>query len=205
MMEHNLHSTHQSIPSLSPISLLLPTTPSRSPSALSQLPLTLNLPIIRSSSSTINDRSFHSMDIHLFRTLHHLLLFSNDHLEPMLSLNTIQLFLYLFLPYIQTYIQQNEKEFLGHANLIEGWKFIWQPLVEYQQPNIRIFNALIKPDLSLMNENPWKDSGELQSNTFLSDSPSDPIIDHTPTSAPLVHMNSICSVSDLLVPTINPG
>lgn len=204
LIEHNLHSTHQSIPSLSPSSFLLPTSPSRSPSALSQLPIALNLPILRSSSTMINNRSFQASDIHLFRTLHHLLRYSNDHLEQLISLNTIQLFLYLFLPFIQSYIQQNEKEFLAHNDLIEGWKCIWQPLLEYQQPNLRIFTALVKPNLASATLIESADSQESQSDTLLADSPSDPTADHSPTIAPLVHMSSICSVSDIL-PPINPG
>jgi hypothetical protein len=107
-------------------------------------------------------------------------------------------------------------------------RLIWQPLFEYHQPNIRIFNTFVKPilssndqqhRLSIVIESPMKNIRELKSSTFLS-TDSDPttsttthdsatdlegygITNNINTRAPLVHMNSICSVSDLSRPTVS--
>ncbi|CAF0857757.1 unnamed protein product [Adineta steineri] len=153
VIEHNIHIVqHQSISTIHPS---LNVTPSASRSRLStQLHVPFNFhnpttilstenPILlpRSSLSSSN-HSLNSIDIRLFHTLHHLILYSNDQLLP---LNTIQLFIYLFTPYINTYLHNNEKDFLSNSNLVQGMRLIWQPLFEYRQPNIRIFNTFIKP------------------------------------------------------------
>jgi len=232
IIEHNLHSIYQSFPSTHP-SLVITASPSRSPSALTQLqmPLTLiptNQFVLR-SLSPINNHSLNPIEIRLCHILHYLLLYSNDNNDQFLSLNIIQLFIYLFIPYIQTYFRNNEKEFLSNSDLIQGMRLIWQPLFEYHQPNIRIFNTFVKPilssndqqhRLSIVIESPMKNIRELKSSTFLSND-SDPttsttthdsatdlegygITNNINTRAPLVHMNSICSVSDLSRPTVSP-
>ncbi|CAF0895311.1 unnamed protein product [Rotaria sp. Silwood1] len=102
-------------------------------------------------------------EIRLFHTLHYLILDSrsqnNDtsmNTDQLLPLNTIQLFIYLFIPYIHTYLQSNEKEFLSHPDLSQGMRLIWQPLLEYRQPNIRMFSSFVKPIIpsyASLNEN----------------------------------------------------
>ena len=221
IIEHKLHSIHPS--PLTPLQLLTP-------------PL----------SSTMNTHLLNQTEIHLFHTLHHLILYSNEDNDQHLSLNTIQLFIYLFIPYIQTYLRTHEKEFLANSDLNQGMRLIWQPIFEHSQPNIRIFNTFIKPilssndhqeqrfhlekdnqhqSLSILIESPPKQTAsdltniniekELKSSTFIitddsntttprdsvTDLESDDIAanhpDSTKTRAPLVHMNSICSVTDL--------
>ncbi|CAF1499533.1 unnamed protein product, partial [Adineta ricciae] len=115
--------------------------------------------VVRLSSATHSMGSYSSLanklsasEIRLFHTLHYLILDAssqntntsnpNDQLLP---LNTIQLFIYLFIPYIHTYLQSNEKEFLNNPDLSQGMRHIWQPLLEYRQPHIRMFNAFVKP------------------------------------------------------------
>jgi hypothetical protein len=114
---------------------------------------------VRLSSATHSIGSYSSLtnklnatETRLFHTLHYLILDApsqntttsnpNDQLLP---LNTIQLFIYLFIPYIHTYLQGNEKEFLSNSDLVQGMRHIWQPLLEYRQPNIRMFSAFVKP------------------------------------------------------------
>jgi len=141
LIEHNLHSIRQqSLSSILP-SLLVASSPSPRSAVSTQLQVPSNHPNENQSSSSVN----HAIDIRLFRTLHHLILNSNENNDQLLSLNTIELFIYLFIPYIQTYFHTNEKDFLSSSNLIQGMQLIWQPLFEYQQPNIRIFNSFVKP------------------------------------------------------------
>jgi hypothetical protein len=119
-------------------------------------------PLFRLSSIAHSTGSYSSLtnkltatEIRLFHTLHQLILdtsnqnnntnstsINNDQLLP---LNTIQLFIYLFIPYIHTYLQSNEKEFLSNPDLAQGMRLIWQPLLEYRQPNIRMFSLFVKP------------------------------------------------------------
>jgi hypothetical protein len=123
-------------------------------------------PVFRLSSATHSTSSYSSLtnklnatEIRLFHTLHYLILdapseinnnntttnstsINNDQLLP---LNTIQLFIYLFIPYIHTYLQSNEKEFLSNPDLAQGMRLIWQPLLEYRQPSIRMFSSFVKP------------------------------------------------------------
>ena len=123
-------------------------------------------PLFRLSSATHSTSSYSSIgnkltstEIRLFHTLHYLILdapqqnnTTNDtnnaiilHNDQLLPLNTIQLFIYLFIPYIHTYLQSNEKEFLANSDLAQGMRLIWQPLLEYRQPNIRMFSSFVKP------------------------------------------------------------
>ena len=117
-------------------------------------------PLGRLSSITHSTASYTSLtnklsstEVRLFHTLHYLILdapsqhcqTSIDTNDQLLPLNTIQLFIYLFIPYIHTYLQNNEKEFLSHSGLAQGMRLIWQPLLEYRQPNIRMFNSFVKP------------------------------------------------------------
>ena len=115
-------------------------------------------PLFRLSSATHSTSSHQSFvnrlsatEARLFHTLHFLIL-DAPHQNPagnpkdqLLPLNTIQLFIYLFIPYIHTYLQSNEKEFLANLDLAPGMRLIWQPLLEYRQPNIRMFSAFVKP------------------------------------------------------------
>jgi len=252
IIERNLQSIPQAFSSTHP-SLFHISSPSRSPSILPQF----QLPSIHSNqslfrrTSTINNSLLNPIEIRLFHTLHYLILYSNDNNNQLLSLNTIQLFIYLFIPYIHTYLRNNEKEFLSNSDLIQGMRLIWQPLFEYHQPNIHIFNAFIKPiilsndeqeqifpnqqhRLSILIKSPTETfiadkqplshltnariKKELKSSTFMA-TDSDTTTTHDSTSdpetannknikirAPLVHMNSICSVSvsDLSRLTISP-
>jgi hypothetical protein len=253
IIEHNRHAI---IPQPSPSthsSLLLPLSRSPSPSPSAQLqvpishhPITIsNQLLIRPCPSPITNHVLNRTEIRLFHTLHYLILSSNDNPDQLLSLNIIQLFIYLFIPYIQTYLRNNEKEFLSNSDLIQGMRLIWQPLFEYHQPNIRIFNSFIKPSVlsndqqdqrfqspvvsdkqTLSNLITTKIEKELKSSIFVitdsdtantpHDSATDPEGDevannhnvNTKIRAPLVHMNSICSVSDLsrlAIPPQNPG
>ena len=123
-------------------------------------------PLFRLSSATHSTGSYSSLtnklnatEIRLFHTLHYLIAdassqntnptTTNDstslHNDQLLPLNTIQLFIYLFIPYIHTYLQSNEKEFLSNPDLAQGMRLIWQPLLEYRQPNIRMFSSFVKP------------------------------------------------------------
>jgi len=253
IIEHNLQSIQQS--------LLITSSPSRTSSALSQfhvsssyqLPVSFNPTnlLFPRPSSTINNHLLNSIEINLFHTLHYMILYSNENHNQILSLNIIQLFIYLFIPYIHTYLYNNKKEFLSNNDLIQGMRLIWQPLFEYHQPNIHIFNAFIKPiilsndeqeqifpnqqhRLSILIKSPTETfiadkqplshltnariKKELKSSTFMA-TDSDTTTTHDSTSdpetannknikirAPLVHMNSICSVSvsDLSRLTISP-
>ncbi|CAF1313312.1 unnamed protein product [Rotaria sp. Silwood1] len=97
--------------------------------------------------SAIIEHSLHSIQ----QTLHYLILYgssqnnSNNSIyinnDQLLSLNTIQ----LFISYIHTYLQTNEKEFLSNIDLTQGMQPIWHPLLEYRQPNIRILSSFVKP------------------------------------------------------------
>jgi hypothetical protein len=242
IIEHSLHSIYQPFPSTHP-SLVITASPSHSQSAIAQFQLPLNHPLPVSLTAPnisnqlllrpippLNNHSLSPIEIRLFHTLHYLLLYSNDNHDQLLPLNIIQLFIYLFLPYIQTYFRHNEKEFLSNSDLLQGMRFIWQPLFEYHQPNIRIFNAFVKPvqssddqqqqqqqrRLSIVIESPVN---EIKPSTFIltesdptttttQDSATDlegyEILDSTKFRAPLVHMNSICSVSDLSRLTVSP-
>jgi len=116
-------------------------------------------PLFRLSSATHSTSSYSSLanklnatEIRLFHTLHYLILNAASQTnttsinnEQLLPLNTIQLFIYLFIPYIHTYLQSNEKEFLSNPDLAHGMRLIWQPLLEYRQPNIRMFSSFVKP------------------------------------------------------------
>jgi hypothetical protein len=142
LIEHNLHSIRQqSLSSILP-SLLVASSPSPRSAVSTQLQVPSDHPTMSIENQSLAN---HAIDIRLFRTLHHLILNSNENNDQLLSLNTIELFIYLFIPYIQTYFHTNEKEFLSSSNLIQGMQLIWQPLFEYQQPNIRIFNSFVKP------------------------------------------------------------
>lgn len=244
IIERNLHSIQQSISSTHP-SLLITATQSRSPSIIPSVQiLSTHQLLVRPSSTILNP-----IEIRLFHSLHYLLLYSNENHEQLLSLNIIQLFIQLFIPYIQTYIRQNEKEFLSNSELNQGMRLIWQPLFEYHQPNIYIFNTFIKSiicsneekysnenrnqqqqqhRLSILIESPKEKfinekqinknfKKELKSSTFLPsdsdattthDSASDletiETTNNKKTRAPLVHMNSICSVSESSRVTISP-
>ena len=115
-------------------------------------------PLFRLSSATHSTSSHTSFvnrlsatEVRLFHTLH-FLISDASHQNPaanpkdqLLPLNTIQLFIYLFIPYIHTFLQSNEKEFLSNLDLAQGMRLIWQPLLEYRQPNIRMFSAFVKP------------------------------------------------------------
>ena len=244
IIEHSLHSIYQPFSSTHP-SLVITASPSHSQSAVAQLQLPLSHPLPVSLTapnisnqlllrpiSQLNNHSLSAIEIRLFHTLHHLLLYSNDDHDQLLPLNIIQLFIYLFLPYIQTYFRHNEKEFLFNSDLLQGMRFIWQPLFEYHQPNIRLFNAFVKHvqspaeqeqqrRLSIVIESPTsvENTSGLKSSAFLltesdpttsttQDSATDlegcEILDSRKFRAPLVHMNSICSVSDLSRPTVSP-
>ena len=116
-------------------------------------------PLFRLSSATHSTGSHSSLtnklnatEIRLFHTLHYLILDSSTpntstslSTDQLLPLNTIQLFIYLFIPFIHTYLQSNEKEFLSNPDLAHGMRLIWQPLLEYRQPNIRMFSSFVKP------------------------------------------------------------
>ncbi|UJR20708.1 hypothetical protein I4U23_023829 [Adineta vaga] len=150
-IEHNLQSgQHGSISTNRP-SLLITSSPSRSRgSAQLHVPSNHDNPLLLPRSSiSLSNYSLNSVDIRLFHTLHHLILSSNNQLLP---LNIIQLFIYLFIPHINTYLRNNEKDFLSNTNLIQGMTLIWQPLFEHQQPNIPIFNSFIKPITSSTNQ-----------------------------------------------------
>jgi hypothetical protein len=150
---------------LSTPNLPIPTSP-LSPAALS--PTTSvehqssHPPLFRLSSATHSTSSHSSLinklnatEIRLFHTLHYLISDASSQINPnnstsinndqLLPLNTIQLFIYLFIPYIHTYLQSNEKEFLSNPDLAQGMRLIWQPLLEYRQPNIRMFSSFVKP------------------------------------------------------------
>lgn len=132
-------------------------TSTLSTSGLSE-PQSSHPPLFRLSSATHSTSSHSSFsarlsatEIRLFHTLHCLILDAASqentsiHTDQLLPLNTIQLFIYLFIPYIHTYLQSNEKEFLSNVDLAQGMHLIWQPLLEYRQPNIRMFSAFVKP------------------------------------------------------------
>jgi hypothetical protein len=115
-------------------------------------------PLFRLSSATHSSSSYSSLtnklnatEIRLFHTLQCLILdaasqsITSINTDLLLPLNTIQLFIYLFIPYIHTYLQSNEKEFLLNPDLAQGMRLIWQPLLEYRQPNIRMFSSFVKP------------------------------------------------------------
>jgi hypothetical protein len=127
-------------------------------------------PLFRLSSATHSTSSYSSAaatkltatEIRLFHTLHYLISDASSQsnnntaavptttatsisYDTLLPLNTIQLFIYLFIPYIHTYLQSNEKEFLSNPDLAQGMRLIWQPLLEYRQPNIRMFSSFVKP------------------------------------------------------------
>ncbi|CAF1372114.1 unnamed protein product [Adineta ricciae] len=147
-IEHNLQvGQHQSISTNRP-SLLFAASPSRSRGSTQlHVPPNLHNPnenplLLHRSSISLPNYSLNSVDIRLFQTLHHLILYSNNDVLP---LNTIQMFIYLFIPYIHTYLRNNEKDFLNNPNLVQGMTLIWQPLFEHRQPNIRIFNSFVKP------------------------------------------------------------
>ncbi|CAF4726018.1 unnamed protein product, partial [Rotaria socialis] len=120
---------------------------------------TSHQPLFRLSSTAQSTSSYTSLanklnptEIRLFHTLHYLILDAasqNNHTsintDQLVPLNTIQLFIYLFIPYIHTYLQSNEKEFLSHPDLSQGMHLLWQPLLEYRQPNIRMFSSFVKP------------------------------------------------------------
>ena len=122
-------------------------------------PSSSHSPLFRLSSATHSTSSYSSTtnrltatETRLFHTLHYLILDAPSQTattstvnEQLLPLNTIQLFIYLFIPYIHTYLQGNEKEFLSNADLAQGMRLIWQPLLEYRRPHIRMFNAFVKP------------------------------------------------------------
>ncbi|CAF1579841.1 unnamed protein product, partial [Didymodactylos carnosus] len=155
----------------------LPFSPSLPTPSLAELPIPLvqaqaqPLPLFRLSSSpppsisTSQNSHSHRLgktEIRLLHTLHWMILdaFSvcktpdysdEDSTSYLLPLSTIQLFIYLFIPYVHTYMQYNEKEFLKNADLSDGMRLLWQPLLEYRQPNIRMFKAYVKPILKYGN------------------------------------------------------
>ncbi|CAF0877616.1 unnamed protein product [Rotaria sp. Silwood1] len=166
VIEHNLGSVQMQQQPYPPIHSSLVVAPSQSHSSTfstqlqipSNHPLSISLnPTMNSTeyqrnqsylthrSSTITNHLLDSTEIRLFHTLHYLILHSNETNDQPLSLNTIQLFIYLFIPYIHTYLRNNEKEFLSNSDLSQGMRLIWQPLFEYHRPNVRIFNAFVKP------------------------------------------------------------
>lgn len=150
---HPLQSSSPNLPvppttvQMNPLSPTLPTDPGSSHTPLFRLP--------SATHSTGSHNSFTSRltttETRLFHTLHFLILEApNQHesevsANELLPLNTIQLFIYLFIPYVHTYLQTNEKEFLASTDLAEGMRRIWQPLLEYRQPPIRMFNSFVKP------------------------------------------------------------
>jgi hypothetical protein len=237
VIEHSRHSIQQQ----QPPSLLLPSSPSSS----IQIHVSSNYQFNPKNVSI--EHRLSSIEIQLFQTLHYLILHSNENLNQILSLNTIQLFIYLFIPYIQTYLHQNENEFLSNPDLIQGMRLIWQPLFQFQQPNIQIFNTFVKQEQIYSNENNNQyrhlpiviqssmqrslsehqpltnltntlsmknkgnstsllqlniqrsstDSGKIDYNSVHDLSDYKMENNQTKIRAPLVHMNSICSMSDL--------
>ncbi|UJR28934.1 hypothetical protein I4U23_010152 [Adineta vaga] len=163
-IEHNLHSIQQQ-PLAIPASHQLPASTPNLPLPLGPAPSiaenqSSNHPVVlRAQSATHSIGSYSSItnklsatETRLFHTLHYLILDApsqntntSNLSEQLLPLNTIQLFIYLFIPYIHTYLQSNEKEFLTNSELIQGMRHIWQPLLEYRQPNIRMFSSFVKP------------------------------------------------------------
>ncbi|CAF0812442.1 unnamed protein product, partial [Didymodactylos carnosus] len=132
---------------------MIPRAPSQSqPSPLCRLSST-------PSPSILNNQNSHRLgktEIRLLHILHWMILDAfnvcktpehseDDNKNYLLPLSTIQLFIYLFIPYVHTYIQCNEKEFLQNPDLSDGMKFLWQPLLEYRQPDVRMFKAYVKP------------------------------------------------------------
>lgn len=169
-MEHSLHfiekQQQQNLQTCQPShsSLVIPSSINRSPTVSTQFPGVFNLQIptvLNSTMSSIEQQlsqsylsnrlsitsnySLKPTEIRLFHTLHYLILHSNETNDLPCSLNTIQLFIYLIIPYIHTYLYGNEREFLSNPDLAQGMKLIWQPLFEYHQPNIHLFNAFVKP------------------------------------------------------------
>ena len=205
---------------------LLVSTPLSSTLSLEQ-PLSQSRMFFRSPATCY--QPLNPTEMRLFHTLHHLM-FSHQEKDISLnrnrffSLNVLELFIYLFMPYIQSYLHPNEREFSAHADLTAGMQFIWQPLFEYRQPNIPIFNTFIKSTEKNLSEKestsqqktppvgrvPIVTSQESESMKpakaeCQSQTDSDSVFDmyHQALSsqdsqlqAPLVHMNSICSVSD---------
>ncbi|CAF4414152.1 unnamed protein product [Rotaria socialis] len=127
-----------------PSHLQLPTSLN---SAMSSIENQLNQSYSPCRSSAIVNHSLSPIEIRLFHTLNCLILESSESKSQPCSLNAIQLFIYLFFPYIHTYLQGNKREFLSNPDLAQGMRIIWQPLFEYCQPDIRLFNALVKPVL----------------------------------------------------------
>lgn len=102
-------------------------------------------------SSTINHFPLSSTEIRLLQTLHHLIKEIDRSQSPIsrtlyFSLNLIELFVYLLIPFVQSYFCKNEKDFLSNDELIDGFRLIWQPLSEYRQPKVSMFNQFIKSD-----------------------------------------------------------
>lgn len=216
---------------------LLVSTPLSSTLSLEQ-PSNQSRTLFRSSATCHQPLS--PAEIRLFHTLHHLMFHRQEkelslNRNRFFSLNVVELFIYLFMPYIHSYMQRNEREFVVHAELTAGLQSIWQPLFEYRQPNIPMFNTFIKAaeeklfasvldlsnkasvpqrrtsptgsiptaksqDIRLVKPAKAECQSQLDSQTD-SDSVSD-LYNNALSSqdsqlqAPLVHMSSICSISD---------
>ena len=90
-----------------------------------------------------------STEIYLFHTLHHLIILNDQKSSPInknqyLSLNLVELFIFLFIPFVQTYFRKNEKEFFTNPDLVQGLEMIWRPLFQYGQPEASMFNHFIR-------------------------------------------------------------
>ncbi|CAF3808214.1 unnamed protein product [Rotaria magnacalcarata] len=156
VMEHNLplieqQQQQQPFPT-SHSSLLVTTASSYSPTVSTQIqiPSHLQLPTPLNSamslienqlnqsfssrrSSAIVNHSLNPIEIRLFHTLNCLILESNE---------------------------SNEREFLSNPDLAQGMRAIWQPLFEYRQPDIHLFNALVKPVLITNNHHEQRFSSD---------------------------------------------
>ena len=232
IIEHTLQSV-QSHPSISPhastlhaasrspsASSHMPTATSRpmppSSNLLSSVNLSTTISIDQPSnqsqsqahSSTVDAHLLNPTEHRLFRTLHFLLLDTKKHILPMPndaspSLNTIELFIYLFVPYLHSYLRKNEREFLSSPDLSRGMQLIWQPLFEHRQPNTPVFNSFVKPRGSLSvasdTQQDQRASGVV---TVHSDHCAKDLTGtampntEAQSRAPLVKMNSICSTMD---------
>ena len=211
---------------------LLVSTPLSSTLSLEQ-PSNQSRTLFRSSATCHQPLS--PAEVRLFHTLHHLMFYRQEkelslNRNRFFSLNVVELFIYLFMPYIHTYVQRNQREFFVHAELTAGMQAIWQPLFEYHQPNIPMFNTFIKAaeeklfasvfdlsdkasgsptgtipiaksqDIRLVKPAKAECQSQLDSQTD-----SDSVFDlynnalssqDSQLQAPLVHMSSICSISD---------
>lgn len=171
-------------------------------------------------SLTVDAHLLNPTEHRLFRTLHFLLLDTNKQVLPMPheaspSLNTIELFIYLFMPYLHSYVRKNEREFLSSPDLSRGMQLIWQPLLEHRQPNTPLFNSFVKPrgSISVASDTQQDQNASGGVTVHADDGIKDPVVagmtkTDVHSRAPLVKMNSICSTldSNLVTASVsNPG